>query len=128
MFGGGGTTGKAWKAGEASTRRGGAATGRGRGTGGAGPPRASRGGARDGEGHARDGEEWESAAHGQTRNLAGLLEAGCYSRHAMALDAAEGVAVSVVLPCLNEEAAVGAVVDQPWAGIAAAGLPAGGIV
>ena len=40
----------------------------------------------------------------------------------MALDAAEGVAVSVVLPCLNEEAAVGAVVDQAWAGIAATGL------
>ena len=33
------------------------------------------------------------------------------------------MAVSVVLPCLDEEDAVGAVVDQAWAGIAATGLP-----
>jgi glycosyltransferase involved in cell wall biosynthesis len=31
--------------------------------------------------------------------------------------------VTVVIPCLNEEAAVGATVDQAWEGIAAAGRP-----
>lgn len=34
---------------------------------------------------------------------------------------AQPVEVSVVLPCLNEEQAVGAVVDRAWAGIAASG-------
>ena len=33
------------------------------------------------------------------------------------------VDVSIVLPCLNEEAGVGAAVEAAWEGIAAAGLP-----
>jgi glycosyltransferase involved in cell wall biosynthesis len=36
---------------------------------------------------------------------------------------AEAVRVSVVLPCLNEEGAVGAVVDEAWRGIESTGLP-----
>ena len=36
---------------------------------------------------------------------------------------ASTLSISVVIPCLNEEAAVGEVVDQAWEGIRAAGLP-----
>jgi glycosyltransferase involved in cell wall biosynthesis len=37
--------------------------------------------------------------------------------------AAEAASLSVVLPCLNEEDAVGAVIDEAWRGIASTGLP-----
>ncbi len=36
---------------------------------------------------------------------------------------AETVRLSVVLPCLNEEGAVGAVIDEAWRGIESTGLP-----
>ena len=36
---------------------------------------------------------------------------------------AEAMRISVVLPCLNEEGAVGAVIDEAWRGIESTGLP-----
>src|SRR4051812_40287438 len=37
-------------------------------------------------------------------------------------DESAGVRLSVVLPCLNEEAAVGSVIDQAWQGIDSSGV------
>ncbi len=44
------------------------------------------------------------------------------SRGGQPLTAEEDLDVSVVIPCLNEERSVAAVVDKAWAGIAASGL------
>ena len=46
----------------------------------------------------------------------------CYGRAPYAMSAA-APEISVVIPCLNEEEAVGAVIDQAWEGIDASGRP-----
>ena len=51
------------------------------------------------------------------RRLRAVLDgAACYGRAPYAMSA-EAPEISVVIPCLNEEEAVGAVVDQAWEGI-----------
>ena len=57
-----------------------------------------------------------------TESAASSEEARVGTRSTSAESAVQSVAVTIVLPCLDEEATVGAVVDEAYAGLRAAGI------
>ena len=65
---------------------------------------------------------WAAAHAPRPRANRSLTDLG-YSGRLMERGTLEAVRLSVVLPCLNEEGAVGAVIDDAWPGIESTGMP-----